>query len=135
MTKFDLEIAARTLCQEVRGEPPEGQDAVAHVMKNRLASGRWGKTLASVCLWRGQFSGWYVPSDPNFAYACALKDDDATLNHMRSVMNAALASESDPTKGATHYCNIAILPQKPAWIAGATHTGKFGHHDFYKDVK
>lgn len=130
-----LEVAARTLAQEVRGEPPEGQDAVAHVLKNRLASGRWGHTLASVCLWRGQFSGWYVPSDPNFAYACGLPDDDRTLDHMKSVMNAALVATTDPTNGATHYCNLASLVQPPAWITGATHTGKFGHHDFYKDVK
>lgn len=135
MTQFDIEIAARTLCQEVRGEPPEGQDAVAHTLKNRLASGRWGKTLASVCLWRGQFSGWYVPSDPNFAYACALPDDDHTLDHMKSVMNAALAATLDPTNGATHYVNLAAVIQAPAWIQGAMHTGKFGHHDFYKGVK
>lgn len=133
MTKFDIEVAARTLCQEVRGEPPEGQSAVAHVLKNRLAAGRWGKTLASVCLWRGQFSGWYVPSDPNFAYACALRDDDSMLEHMRGVMSTALADPSDLTGGATHYVNLAVV--QPAWIRDATHTGKFGHHDFYKGVQ
>lgn len=104
-------------------------------MKNRMASGRWGKSLASVCLWRGQFSGWYIPSDPNFAYACGLRDDDPMLEHMRGVMSAALASVDDPTNGATHYVNLGSVIQPPAWIAGATHTGKFGHHDFYKNVK
>lgn len=130
-----LEVAARTLAQEVRGEPPEGQSAVAHTLKNRLASGRWGHSLASVCLWRGQFSGWYVPSDPNFAYACGLRDDDPVLEKMRGVMQAVLAATDDPTNGATHYVNLAAVIQAPAWIMGATHTGKFGHHDFYKDVK
>lgn len=133
MTDFDLEIAARTLCQEVRGEPAEGQRAVAHVMKNRLASGRWGKSLASVCLWRGQFSGWYVPKDPNFAYACGLRDDDPTLEKMRGVMRAALDEASDPTNNATHYVNLSIV--EPAWIKDATPCGKFGAHSFYKDVK
>jgi spore germination cell wall hydrolase CwlJ-like protein len=117
----------------VRGEPSEGQNAVAHVLKNRLASGRWGKSLASVCLWRGQFSGWYVPSDPNFSYACGLRDDDPTLLKMWKVMQKAMDEAADPTGGATHYVNLSVV--RPPWIVGATHCGKFGHHDFYKDVK
>lgn len=130
-----FDTAARTLAQEVRGEPLEGQQAVAYVLKNRLASGRWGHSLASVCLWRGQFSGWYVPSDPNFAYACSLADDDATLDHMRSVMQAALDSTTDPTEGAMWYANLASLVQPPAWVSEATETVKIGHHTFYKGVK
>lgn len=131
---WDMDVAARTLCQEVRGEPLEGQDAVAHVLKNRVASGRWGKTLASVCLWRGQFSGWYVPSDPNFAYACSLSESDPTLIHMLSVMQAALNRADDPTGGATHYVNLSSVPQPPAWVDGATLTTKIGHHTFYRGV-
>jgi spore germination cell wall hydrolase CwlJ-like protein len=128
-----MEVAARTLCQEVRGEPPEGQSAVAHVIKNRLISGRWGKTLASVCLWRGQFSGWYVPSDPNFAYACALRDDDPVLLKLWKVMQSAMDTASDPTNGATHYVNEALA--NPKWDDEATFCGKFGRHKFYKDVE
>lgn len=128
-----FEVAARTLCQEVRGEPLEGQQAVAYVIKNRLNSGRWGKSLATVCLWPWQFSGWNGPQDPNFTYACRLPDDDTTLSHMRSVMQTALDSTKDPTNGATHYVNLSVVT--PAWIKGATVTGKFGHHTFYKNVK
>lgn len=130
---FSIDIAARTLCQEARGEPLDGQRAVAWVMKNRLNSGRWGKTLASVCLWRGQFSGWYVPTDPNFAYACGLQDTDKALVNMRALMNDVMNSKDDPTKGATHYVNLSIVT--PPWIKGATFCGKFGHHSFYKGVK
>lgn len=130
---WQMEVAARTLWQEVRGEPPAGQDAVAHVIKNRLLSGRWGKNLATVCLWRGQFSGWFSPADPNFAGVCALRDDDPLLAKMRGVMQAAMDSDHDPTNGATHYVNLSVV--QPSWIKGATHCGKFGHHDFYKDVK
>lgn len=129
-----FEVAARTLCQEVRGEPLEGQQAVAYVLKNRVATKKWGDSLASVCLWPYQFSGWRGPQDPNFTYACRLPDTDATLSHMRSVLQAALDNPFDPTKGATHYVNLAIV-KAPAWILGATHVGKFGHQDFYKDVK
>lgn len=130
---WNLDVAARTLAQEVRGEPPEGQDAVAHVLKNRLASGRWGETLSSVCLWRGQFSGWYVPTDPNFAYACNLPETDIVLCKMRVVMQTALDSKDDPTGGAMWYANLSIV--NPKWAQSATITGKFGHHTFFKDVK
>jgi len=129
-----FDTAARTLAQEVRGEPIEGQTAVAWVIKNRLASGRWGNSLASVCLWRGQFSGWYVPTDPNFGYACNLGDNDPTLSHMQSVLQTVLNSDTDPTDGATHYFNPAGVVQTPAWVQGATSCGQFGSQRFFKGV-
>lgn len=128
-----LEVAARTLCQEARGEPLTGQQAVACVIKNRLRDGRWGKSLASVCLWPHQFSGWASFKDPNFAYACDLPDDDPTLSHMMSVMQVAMDSPTDFTKGATHYFALSIAA--PAWVLGATQIGKFGNQMFYRDVK
>lgn len=125
--------AARTLCQEARGEPMEGQQAVAHVIKNRLSSGRWGQSLATVCLWPYQFSGWRGPQDPNFSYACNLADADPIIQRMQLILQAALDSDTDPTDGATHYVNLAVA--NPSWIMGAIHCGKFGNQDFYKGVK
>lgn len=130
-----FDVAARTLAQEVRGEPLDGQTAVAWVIKNRLHDGRWGHSLASVCLWRGQFSGWYVTSDPNFSYACSLADNDPTLSHMQSLLQTVMDGAVDPTKGATHYYNPASVLQEPAWVQGATFCGQFGHQVFYKGVK
>lgn len=130
-----LEVSARTLAQEARGEPIDGQTAVAWVIKNRLVSGRWGKSLATVCLWPYQFSGWRGPQDPNFTYACTLPDDNSVLLFMKDIMQKVLDSNVDPTSGATHYANLSILPQKPAWIVGATLCGKFGNQSFYKGVK
>lgn len=128
-----FEVAARTLCQEVRGEPLVGQQAVAWVLKNRLASGRWGNTLASVCLWPAQFSGWRSQKDPNFAYACGLAEDDPTLSHMRSVLQVAMDGDMDPTVGAMWYYAQTI--PAPAWTVGATSCGKFGTQFFWKGVK
>jgi len=130
-----FDVAARTLAQEVRGEPLVGQQSVAYVIKNRLASKRWGNSLATVCLWPYQFSGWRGPQDPNFTYACTLPDNDATLDHMRSVLQVALDSLADPTGGATHYYNSSIVIQPPAWVQGATLCGQFGNQLFYKGVK
>lgn len=127
-----FETAVRTLWQEARGEPPEGREAVAHTIKNRLSLGKWGHSLASVCLWPKQFSGWNGPSDPNFKTVCLLDDNDATLSALRGVMEKALDGGADPTKGATHY--YADYIAAPFWTKGATFCGKFGNQLFYKDV-
>jgi spore germination cell wall hydrolase CwlJ-like protein len=129
---FAEQVAARTLAQEARGEPLIGQQAVAQVLVNRLHTGRWGKSLASVCLWHAQFSGWYVPSDPNFAYACDLADDDPVLVHMAGLIDTALACADDPTDGATHYFANS-MPVPPAWSQTMRFCGQFGNQSFYSD--
>lgn len=134
-----FDVAARTLCQEARGEPLDGQTAVAWVIKNRLASGRWGNSLASVCLWRAQFSGWYSPrgtpptADPNFAYACDLPDNDQTLSHMQSVLQTVMESQSDPTSGAMFYYSTTIAA--PAWVDESQFCAEFGKQRFYRGTK
>jgi N-acetylmuramoyl-L-alanine amidase len=144
---WNLSTAARTLFQEARGEPLDGKQAVAATIVNSLRTGRWGDTLASVCLWHGRFSGWWCPRtvagkafhDPNFAAACHLRDDDPVLVAMAGLVSAALNGE-DPTGGATHYFAKSI--PAPAWVAGdpargiraATPCGQFGHQLFFKDV-
>lgn len=132
---WSFDTAARTLYQEVRGEPLEGQQAVAHVIVNRLEMKRWGHSLASVCLWPKQFSGWNGPQDPNFVKALELPDEDATLDHMRSVLQAALDRKVDPTGGATHYYRPDPKVSAPYWTQGATQCGQFGHQLFFKGVK
>jgi len=128
---FALEIAARTLWQEARGEPPAGQQAVAHVLWNRVKDGRWGPNLATVCLWRGQFSGWYVPTDPNFKGACSLADDDHLLGQLRDLI-VAERDKFDPTGGALFYY-ATTMQAPPKWAGGMTFKGQFGHHKFWTD--
>ena len=48
---YNVQTALRTMWAECRNEPFEGQRAVAHVLINRLKSGKWGNTLAAVCRW------------------------------------------------------------------------------------
>lgn len=133
--------AARTVWQEARGEPLEGQKAVAHVIINRLRSGRWGKSLAEVCLDHAEFSGWRKPpSDPNFAPACRLSDDAAPLVGFAALISAAMEGEPDPTGGATHY-HAKSIPA-PIWVVGdheksippAIFCGRFGNQLFYRGV-
>jgi N-acetylmuramoyl-L-alanine amidase len=131
---FDLEIAARTLWMEARGEPPEGRRAVAHALVNRHLAGRWfsGATLVECCLMAAQFSCWNT-NDPNRREMARLADDDALLADCRAHVEAALeGSEPDPTGGATHY--HARGGREPEWARGREPSAEIGRHRFYTDV-
>ena len=130
---FAQEIAARTVFGEARGEPEEGQRAVARVLVNRMRDGRWGKNLWSVCLWPFQFSCW-LSRDPNQKTIISLADDDPMLVKLRGIVAEALASTKDVTQGATHYYAVS-MSKPPAWSIGATFCGQIGNHRFYRDVK
>jgi N-acetylmuramoyl-L-alanine amidase len=133
---FDEQIAARTMWGEARGEPDDGQRAVAHVLVNRMRDGRWGANLASVCLSPSQFSCWGA-FDPNRKKMAALADDDPALAHFAELIrNATIGTDMDPTQGATHYCAVSIPP--PAWATGAVASGSFvqiGNHRFFREVQ
>jgi spore germination cell wall hydrolase CwlJ-like protein len=104
--------------------------AVAHVIRNRVADGRWGKTPAAVCLWPLQFSGWR-PTDPNYEKACGLPDDDPTLAQCLHAWQAS-ESEPDPTDGACFYFSTS-LTHAPAWAGKMIETVQIGAHIFYRD--
>ena len=128
-TLFDDEVAARTIYQEARGEGQSGMAAVAHVIRNRIVDGRWGKCAASVCLWRAQFSGW-SSSDPNFQIACELDEGDGLLGQCAQIWGES-GSDDDPTDGACFYFSTVIAP--PAWANAMIFTVQIGKHRFYRD--
>lgn len=123
-------IAVRTLWGECRGEPPEAQKAVAHVLLNRMRDGRWGEDLGSVCLYARQFSCWNG-DDPNRPKMAALHDEDPMLLNLGAVLESA-KNESDPTNGALYYYAISML-NPPSWANGMIPCGQFGHHKFFKE--
>jgi N-acetylmuramoyl-L-alanine amidase len=129
---FQIGCAARTVWGEARGEGAAGMAAVAHVLLNRVKDGRWGNTLAAVCLAPWQFSCWNA-GDPNRRKMLELDETDALFTECVAAVGNA-PSMDDPTHGATHYYNPAGVITTPAWVAGATPTAKVGHHLFHKDV-
>lgn len=124
-----FETAVRTLWQEARGESDEGRTAVAHVIWNRLASRKWGNTLACVCLAPFQFSGWNA-HDPNRLAVAEVPDDDPMLDHLRLILTVAQHAP-DPTEGALYYY-AASLPEPPQWAAEMKFAGRFGNQLFYR---
>lgn len=55
LTWEEQKLLAKLIWLEARGESPEGQQAVAEVVLNRLVSGEFGDTLSQVIYGEGQF--------------------------------------------------------------------------------
>lgn len=134
MTHSDLDILARTIWGEARGEHFEGKVAVGHVVLNRAkAQHRRETTIAGVATEPFQFSCWN-PDDPN-----RNKLEEVSLNDrfFRASLKAALIAieeqerGEDPTGGATHYHTTQV---SPVWSAGKAPSAKIGSHLFYADI-
>ena len=128
---YDLYIGAATLFMETSGEPPAGRVAVAHVLVNRLRSGKFGRTLSEICLKYRQFSGWN-DKDPNgIRFAVA---PDELLEPFEQILSNALSGKSlDPTGGALFYYNPKLA--SPNWdFKKLTQTATIGSHWFFKYV-
>ncbi len=128
----DRDYLIRTIVFEAAAEPDEGKAAVAHVILNRERSGRWGDSIKKVVTAPWQFEPWMTrrqemkslsPYDPSYRDAARIAD-------------AVISDQMpDPTAGATHFLNPAVVRQRrggslPAW---ASDEGQpIGRHTFYK---
>ena len=129
ITAQDLDVAAKTVVGEARGETLLGQQAVAHVILNRAE--KKGSGLANVCLARWQFSCWNE-GDPNRALIEKLTPADPAYQDAMYVMLGALRGHlSDPTAGSRHYHTPSV---SPSWAAGKTAVAHIGGHLFFNDV-
>lgn len=137
----DLDVLARTMWAEARGEPDakKSMGAVAHVVINRVEKRSWwGRTISDVCTYPWQFSCWNA-NDRNRNKLIAVTKSDVLFALANTVVTEILSMTAqarrlaDPTGLATHYYADSIRP--PAWIVGATYTGRIGHHLFYRDVR
>lgn len=131
MIARELDILARTVFGEARGETRLGRIAVAHVILNRAAQGGWwGDTVITVCLKPMQFSCWN-DSDPNRVLLLEADFENAIY---RECYEAALiaynGNEADPTGGACHYHALHV---SPAWAKDRPFI-TIGRHKFYKDI-
>lgn len=134
----DIDILARTLWGEARGESQAGMEACAWTIRNRVFDGKvkswWGEGYAGVCQKPWQFSCWNS-NDPNSPFLRGAKPIPAgeykkALAVATSVVNGSIP---DPTNGATHYY-ATTMPKPPVWVKGAKQTLKLGRHIFFKDV-
>jgi spore germination cell wall hydrolase CwlJ-like protein len=134
----DLDILARTILGEARGEPEAGQIAVAHVARNRARASKrkpalYGDgTIASACLQPFQFSCWNK-NDPNRArIEKASLDDPALQAALLAALSVVLGKKADPTFGSTHYHRRDLAPK---WAANKLAAAIIGAHAFYNDIE
>ncbi|MBI3904418.1 MAG: cell wall hydrolase [Pseudomonas fluorescens] len=138
MAANDIDVLARTLWGEARGEGPAGQVAVAWTIRNRVNDGKakswWGEGYAGVCQAPYQFSCWNK-NDPNYPYLSGAKQIPPSQYALvlQSAKIVVDGDTPDPTGGATHYY-AKSMKTPPKWVSGAKRTVTIGNHVFFRDV-
>lgn len=135
MTERERWWLTATVWMEARGEPGLGQQAVAHVILNRLASLRWGDTVGAVVLAPLQFSAWNSESPTRRALGRLDEVIDGSWHDVLSSCVRAIqaGAGNDPTGGARHYYNPEGA--HPAWDAEkALPRVTIGRHVFVRNV-
>lgn len=132
----DLEILARTIYGEARGEfhyPNGGMkslQAIAWVVKNRAKLPQYTPYIYKICMQPWQFSCWNI-NDPNRKILLEASFAKKVFQQCYLAATTVLFGDIDDcTKGANHYHNVAINP--PYWAKGQKPTAFIGHHIFYK---
>ncbi|NJD03111.1 MAG: spore cortex-lytic enzyme [Ruminiclostridium sp.] len=114
----NINLLARLVHGEARGEPYEGKVAVAAVVLNRTADSRFPKTIAGVIYQPGAFD--------------AVTDGQINLNPDQSAYNAARDALNgwDPSYGSIYYYNPATATS--SWIWSRPIIITIGKHNFAK---
>ena len=121
----------RTIAFEAADESDEGKAAVAHVILNRMRSGRWGDDIKDVVTRPWQFEPWMTRRTE----MVRLSFDDRRYQDAARIADAVLTGQmSDPTAGATHFLNPTVVRQRrggslPSWARGEGQP--IGRHTFY----
>lgn len=131
MDSRDMEVLAKTIFGEARGESEEGQTAVACCIINRFKAKKWfsGQTIAETCLKPWQFSCWNK-NDPNRRKLDCLSF--SVYSKYFSIIEKA--EGKDITNGATHYYAPAVV-SCPKWAKGKEPCAKIGNHLFFKEIE
>ena len=133
-TQNDLWIVASTLFGEAANQGPEGQEAVAWVIRNRQTlHPRWrSMTLQAICQQAYQFSCW-LSTDVNRAKLIALSLETPGFSSCLLATIRVLTRATPCFVGkATHYYADTITA--PAWARGKTPVVQIGHHLFFEDI-
>ena len=116
----DIQLMARAINGEARGEPYEGQVAVGAVILNRVKDSRFPNTIAGVIYQSGAFT---AVADGQINQP--IKEDSTVYKAARDAMNGW-----DPTGGCVYYFNPATATNKWIWSRPLVKT--IGKHRFCK---
>lgn len=115
-SESDVQLLAKIISAESRGEPYQGQVAVGAVIMNRISHPSFPNTLSGVIYQEGAFSCLY-DGGVNAAVV------DSAYQAAREAING-----SDPTGGAIYYYNPAKTTNK--WIWSRQVIAVIGAHNF-----
>ena len=115
-----LELLARLINAEARGEPYKGQVAVGAVVMNRVKNADFPDTVSGVIYQKGQFS-----SVTDGQINKAIDKDSTVYKAAREAMNG-----SDPTNGCVFFYNPKTAKSK--WIFSRKVVVVIGKHAFAK---
>lgn len=116
----DLQLMARAINGEARGEPYEGQVAVGAVILNRVKNPSFPNTIAGVIYQSGAFT---AVSDGQINQP--IKEGSTVLKAAQDALNGW-----DPTGGAIYYFNPSTATNKWIWSRPLIKT--IGKHRFCK---
>ena len=116
----DVQLMARAINGEARGEPYEGQVAVGAVILNRVKSSNFPNTIAGVIYQSGAFT---AVSDGQINVP--IKEGSTVLKAAQDAMNGW-----DPSGGALYYFNPSTATNKWIWSRPLIKT--IGKHRFCK---
>lgn len=116
----DLQLMARAINGEARGEPYEGQVAVGAVILNRVKDSKFPNTISGVIYQKGAFT---AVSDGQINVP--IKEGSTVLKAAQDAMNGW-----DPTGGALYYFNPDTATNKWIWSRPLIKT--IGKHRFCK---
>ena len=114
----DLNLLARLVYGEARGEPYTGQVAVAAVVLNRVESSKFPNSIAGVIYQPGAFD---VVADGQINMA----PDSTAIKAARDALNGW-----DPSYGSIYYFNPNTATS--SWIWSRPHVVTIGNHRFCK---
>lgn len=117
-TTSDIQLMARAINGEARGEPYEGQVAVGAVILNRVKSSKFPNTIAGVIYQSGAFT---AVSDGQINVP--IEEGSSVLKAAQDAMNGW-----DPTGGAIYYFNPSTATNKWIWSRPLIKT--IGKHRF-----
>jgi hypothetical protein len=128
----DLDAVARTVLSETRS--PQGQAAVASVIKNRLESGDYPDTPRGIVMARGAFEPWSLPR-ASANHPLAHSADSPEYKNAAAIANAVFSEKiGDPTGGATLFydpaAQSALGRKVPKW-AQREPSAQIGEHLFF----
>lgn len=137
MTDPNVDILARTLYGEARGEGKAGMEAAANVILNRAALAskhpHFGDgTIAGACKAPWQFSCWNH-NDPNLFIIDKITDADPVFAQCLEIASdAANGLLEDNTNHATYY--YARGSKEPPWAIDKEPCALIGRHIFFNNI-